>query len=153
MSTIYKACRLSTNTLANKWKNETTDGTTKYYKLLSADNFSGLATTLPGLLEDQWRDIPRLCGAWHRPHHLDPGRVPYRGQHHIMIKSSSSSHHLDPGRVPHRGLQAISIARICTAYQVFSAANSVIPEIGAINDWDNVAIVMKFSSGTLAQVK
>ena len=60
---------------------------------------------------------------------------------------------VDPGRVPHRGLQAISIAKICTAFQVFSAANSVIPEIGAINDWDNVAIVMKFSSGTLAQVK
>ena len=37
--------------------------------------------------------------------------------------------------------------------QVFSAANSVIPEIGAIKDWDNVAIVMKFPSSTLAQVK
>ena len=73
-------------------------------------------------------------------------QVPQRGHHHHQ-------HHHHPGRVPHRGLQAISIARLCTAYQVFSAANSVIPEIGAINDWDNVAIVMKFSSGTLAQVK
>jgi len=36
--------------------------------------------------------------------------------------------------------------------EVFSAANSVIPEIGAINDWDNVAIVMKFPSSTLAQI-
>ena len=35
---------------------------------------------------------------------------------------------------------------------MFSAANSVIPEIGSINDWDNVAIVMKFPTGTLAQV-
>ena len=29
----------------------------------------------------------------------------------------------------------------------------MIPEIGEINDWDNVAIVMKFPSSTLAQVK
>ena len=28
----------------------------------------------------------------------------------------------------------------------------MIPEIGAINDWDNVAIVMKFPTKTLAQV-
>ena len=41
----------------------------------------------------------------------------------------------------------------CISSQVFSAANSVIPEIGEINDWDNVAIVMKFPSSTLAQVK
>ena len=128
-----QALWLSTNKLANKWTSGTAKYykllSTKYHKLLSTDNFSRLATSLPGLLEDQWRDFPRLRGARHRPHHLDPGRV------------------------PHRGLQAISTARILTAYQVFSAANSVIPEIGAINDWDNVAIVMKFSSGTLAQVK
>merc|ERR1712123_85265 len=36
--------------------------------------------------------------------------------------------------------------------EVFSAANSHIPEIHAINDWDNVAITMKFPSGTLATV-
>ena len=36
--------------------------------------------------------------------------------------------------------------------EVFSAANSHIPEINAINDWDNVAITMKFPSGTLATV-
>jgi hypothetical protein len=36
--------------------------------------------------------------------------------------------------------------------EVFSAANSLIPEIGAIGDWDNVDITMKFPSGTLAQV-
>eukprot|EP00090_Calanus_glacialis_P029151 TRINITY_DN46780_c0_g1_i1.p1 TRINITY_DN46780_c0_g1~~TRINITY_DN46780_c0_g1_i1.p1 ORF type:complete len:423 (+),score=101.34 TRINITY_DN46780_c0_g1_i1:92-1270(+) len=36
--------------------------------------------------------------------------------------------------------------------EVFSAANSHIPEIKAIDDWDNVAITMKFPSGTLATV-
>jgi len=36
--------------------------------------------------------------------------------------------------------------------EVFTAANSVFPEIGAIQDWDNVAIVMKFPSKTLAQI-
>ena len=36
--------------------------------------------------------------------------------------------------------------------EVFSAANSLIPEIGAIGDWDNVAVTMKFPSGTLAQI-
>jgi len=36
--------------------------------------------------------------------------------------------------------------------EVFSAANSHIPEIQAINDWDNVAITMKFPSGTLATI-
>jgi len=36
--------------------------------------------------------------------------------------------------------------------EVFSAANSHIPEIKAIDDWDNVAITMKFPSGTLATI-
>jgi len=36
--------------------------------------------------------------------------------------------------------------------QVFAAANSHIPEIGAIQDWDNVAITFTFTSGSLATV-
>jgi len=36
--------------------------------------------------------------------------------------------------------------------EVYSAANSHIPEIGAIGDVDNVAITMKFPSGTLCQI-
>merc|ERR1712111_209219 len=77
------------------------------------DNFSGLATTLPGLL--------KISGG---------------------IFHDCAVHDID------------LITWILGEYptEVFSAANSVIPEIGAINDWYNVAIVMKFSSGTLAQI-
>eukprot|EP00088_Acartia_fossae_P065434 TRINITY_DN806_c0_g1_i1.p1 TRINITY_DN806_c0_g1~~TRINITY_DN806_c0_g1_i1.p1 ORF type:complete len:390 (-),score=86.89 TRINITY_DN806_c0_g1_i1:164-1333(-) len=36
--------------------------------------------------------------------------------------------------------------------EVYVAANAQIPEIGAINDHDNVAITLKFNSGTIAMI-
>jgi len=36
--------------------------------------------------------------------------------------------------------------------QVYSAANAQIPEIKEINDWDNVAITLKFNSGTIGMI-
>ena len=47
---------------------------------MSLDDFSRLATTFPGLPEDKRGDLPRLRRPRHRPHHLDPRRVPHRGQ-------------------------------------------------------------------------
>ena len=37
-------------------------------------------------------------------------------------------------------------------YKVYSSATSLIPEIAAINDHDNVQITMTFSSGTIASI-
>jgi len=36
--------------------------------------------------------------------------------------------------------------------QVYSSANANIPEIAAINDWDNVAITLTFKSGTIGMI-